>query len=324
MARILETTFGHKIQIAKIQHLLSQGRFPQSMVFAGPAGVGKKRIALAVAQNLVCESADPACGHCGPCLRVEKMQSESLLLVSPEGETGKRPSIKVEAVRELLEKLSLASVGKARIVIIDGANTMNDQASNAFLKTLEEPTENLYFILIVNEIKSLLPTIQSRVQVMRFDSLSADHLKTIKPNLPDWAYRSARGSVDKLVQLTGKEGLSDRTEALKIFDDFCFNDEFLLHDYGREEVKKDRNWSLFILKTWLQVVRDATVLKADGAKFVLNSDQTDLLKKMATSLSHKKLTGLSQELLRAYRDISSNQESSIVIDSLWVKYARMD
>lgn len=324
MARILETTFGHKIQIEKIQYLISQNRFPQSIVLSGPSGVGKKRIALAVGQFLVCENSGSACGQCGPCIRIEKMQSESLFYVRPEAETGKRPAIKVEAVRELLLKLSLASVGRARVVIIDDANKMSDQAANAILKSLEEPSENLYYILIVNEIKSLLSTIQSRVQVMRFGSLSVDHLKTIKPNLPDWAYRSARGSLDKLLHLTSKEGVTDRNEAMKIFDNFCFDKEFLLHDYGREEIKKDRNWSLYIIKSWLQVVRDATILKAGGEKFLLNTDQVDIIKKLATNLSFKKLTDLNQNFLVAYRDISANQESSIVFDSLWIKYARMD
>jgi DNA polymerase-3 subunit delta' len=225
MARINESTLGHKEQINKLIFLREKNRFPPSVAFIGPSGVGKKRVALSFAQSLVCENSQEACGHCGPCIRIEKQQSESLFIVKPDGEAAK-PAIKVDDVRGLLDSLSLASIGKARVVVIDSAHLMNDQAANALLKNLEEPTENVYFILIANEIQQLLPTIRSRVQVIRFSGLVYEDVRTIKPNLPDWAYRSCRGQISQLEALTSKQGLSERKEALDLFEQFCFNDEF--------------------------------------------------------------------------------------------------
>lgn len=323
MARIIDSTYGHKDQIAKLNYLLASDRFPQSMLFVGPNGIGKKRIALAVAQSLVCEVSKEACGECGPCKRAEKQQSESLFVIQPEGEAGKKQSIKVEAIRDLLERLALAPVGKCRVVIIDSVHLMNEQASNAFLKTLEEPSENLYFILTVTEAQLLLPTIQSRVQMMRFSVLELDHLKTIKPNEPDWAYRSCRGQLDRLEMLTSKQGLAERQEALQLLHDFCFSEDFLLFDEWRKAMRDDRNWALFNMKCWLQMVRDATVLKTQANKFVLNTDQSELLKQLHT-LSTKKLNWFATALMQAARDIQGNQDASLVIDSLKVNYARVD
>lgn len=323
MARIIDSTYGHKNQIAKLNYLLANDRFPQSMLFVGPNGIGKKRVALAVAQSLVCEVTKEACGECGPCKRVEKQQSESLFVIQPEGEPGKKQSIKVEAVRDLLERLSLAPVGKARVVVIDSAHLMNEQASNAFLKTLEEPSENLYFILTVTEAQLLLQTIQSRVQMMRFPVLEVAHLKTIKPNEPDWAYRSCRGQLDRLEMLTSKQGLAERQEALQLLNDFCFNDDFLLFDEWRKSMREDRNWALFNVKCWLQIVRDAIVLKTQANKFVLNTDQSEFLKQMY-ELPVKKLHWFAKALLQAAKDIQGNQDASLVIDSLRVNYARVD
>ena len=323
MARIIDSTYGHKNQISKLNYLLTNNRFPQSMLFVGPNGIGKKRVALAVAQSLVCETTKEACGHCGPCLRVEKQQSESLFVVQPEGETGKKVSIKVEAIRDLLERLSLAPIGQARVVIVDSAHLMNEQAANAFLKTLEEPSENLYFILTTTEAQLLLPTIQSRVQMMRFPVLEIEHLKVIKPNEPDWAYRSSRGQLDRLEMLTSKQGLAERQEALQLLNDFCFNDDFLLFDEWRKSMREDRNWALFNVKCWLQIVRDAIVLKTQANKFVLNTDQSEFLKQLY-ELPAKKLHWFAKALLQAARDIQGNQDASLVIDSLRVKYARLD
>ena len=322
MARLIDSTLGHQTQISKLLTLRKKNRFPQSVAFVGPTGVGKKRVALALAQTLVCEKSDEACGVCGPCIRIEKEQSESLFVVVPDPEAAK-PAIKVDAIRGLLDSLSLASIGHARIVIIDSAQLMNDQAANAFLKNLEEPTENVYFILIAPEIEQLLPTIRSRVQVIRFFALQYDHLRTLRPNQPEWAYRSSRGQLSELEVLTSKQGQSERKEALELFDQFCFNEEFLLFDDWRKSMKEDRQWALFTVRCWLQMVRDAVVLKSSSNQFILNTDQVELLKKLSEQ-PVKKLLKFAEHLVKATRDINGNLDSSLVIDSLRVKYARMD
>lgn len=322
MARLIETTLGHQKQISNLLSLRMKNRFPQSVAFVGPAGIGKRRVALGLAQALVCENSPEACGHCGPCIRIEKEQSESLLLVKPDAEAAK-PVIKVDAIRSLLDSLSLSSSSKARVVIMDSAQLMNDQAANALLKNLEEPTENVYFILIASEIEQLLPTIRSRVQVVRFYSLHYEHMRTLKPNLPDWAYRSSRGQLTELEILTSKQGISERQEALELFEQFCFNDEFLLFDEWRKSMKEDRQWPLFVVKCWLQLVRDALVIQSGNNQFILNPDQIELLKKLST-VSNKKLLKFASELVQAARDINGNLNSSLVFDSLKVKYARMD
>ncbi|MGZ3725447.1 MAG: DNA polymerase III subunit [Pseudobdellovibrio sp.] len=322
MARLIETTRGHEQAISKLMFLRESNRLPQSLAFVGPSGVGKKRVALALAQALVCENSSEACGHCGPCLRIEKQQSESLILVQPDPEYAK-PQIKVDDIRQVLEVLSLASIGAARIVILDQAHLMNDQAANALLKNLEEPTDNVYFILIANEIEQLLPTIRSRVQVIRFSNLTYDQIRSIKPNLPDWAYRCSRGQLDRLESLTSKDGVKERQESLNLFSDFCFNEEFLLHDDWRKSLREDRTWALFNMKCWLQLTRDALMIKAQTPQYVLNTDQSELLKQL-DQISFKKLSWLARELIQATRDINANQDSSLVVDSLKVNYARVD
>ena len=322
MARLIETTLGHKVQISKLLQLREKNRLPSSMAFIGPSGIGKKRVALVLAQALVCEKSPEGCGHCGPCLRVEKQQSESLFLVQPDPEAAK-PSIKVDEIRKLLDALSLAPMGLARVVIIDPAQVMNDQAANALLKNLEEPSNDVFYILIANEIQQLLPTIRSRVQVIRFSGLEYDQIRTLKPNLPDWAYKSSRGQLDRLNALTSKEGLSERKEALDLFEQFCFNDEFLLFDEWRKPLRDDRTWALFNVQCWLQLTRDAMIVKSQSNQFILNSDQGDLIKRLS-ELSAKKLSWFSDQLVKAAKEINSNFDASLIVDSLKVKYARMD
>lgn len=322
MDRLIESVVGHENQLTQLLQMYESNRLPHAMLFVGPSGVGKKTVALALAQVLVCDSEHKPCGVCGPCIRMGKQQSESLFLIQPDPEYSK-PAIKVEDIRTLLEKLSLAGMGHARVVIIEQAHLMNEQASNALLKTLEEPGDNLFFILIANEETLLLSTIRSRTQTVRFMGLRHDQQRRLKPNHPDWAYRSSRGQMDRLEMLTGKQGVAERKEALELLERFFFDEDLLLHDDWRKPLKEDRDWALFNLRCWMQIVRDTLIVKTQAEKFILNTDQQELLKKLQ-DLPTEKLMWFSAQLLQATRDISGYQDATLVVESLRVKYARLD
>ena len=322
MARIIDRIQGHHQQLSKLQFLLANDRFPQGLLFVGPSGIGKRLVALAVAQSLVCEQSRDACGQCGPCMRIEKQQSESLFNIKPDAEAAKA-SIKVEQIRELLASLSLAAGWSKRLVIIDEAHLMTDQASNALLKSLEEPDPNTFFILIAHDVRQMLPTIRSRVQVIRFSNLAYEQVRAVKPNLPDWAYRSCRGQVDRLLLLTSKNGTAERQEALDLLEQFCYDEDFLLRDEWRKSLKEDRGWALFNIKCWLQIVRDAMLVNLKNNQHLINTDQTELINKLG-EFSYRKLASLSAQLIQAGRDINANQDIVLVFDALRVKYARMD
>lgn len=321
MARLIESLIGHVEQIQRLTTLKASGRWPHAMLFVGPSGIGKKKTALAFAQMLVCPVSPEACGQCGACLRLAKQQSESLLMVQPDPEAA-RPAIKVDDIRNVLDQLSLASMGVARVVIIDQADTMNAQAANALLKTLEEPFENVYFILIGREVQSFLPTIRSRSQVLRFTSLTEGDMRKIKPGEADWAYRSSRGQLDQLEILTSKEGIAKREEALALFEQFCTDPEFLLWPEWKTQLK-ERAQALFHLKCWLQMVRDLIVLKTQAKQFVMNTDQGERLKKLY-QIQSRKLQNLSQNLLSAEQSLKGNADTILLFENLWVKYARVD
>lgn len=321
MARLIDSVAGHEKQIEKLQHLQRMQRWPQALLLTGPSGIGKKKLAFAFSQMLICEKSDAACGVCGPCLRVEKNQSESLHFLAPDTELS-RPVIKVEVVRELLSRLSLAGLTKNRVVIIDQAQTMNMQAANVLLKTLEEPGENVYFILIGEDIQQFLPTIRSRVQVLPFSVLTYEQTKKIKPQQPDWAYRSCRGQLDRLELLTSAEGVQKRSEALLLFEQFCEDKEFLITPDWKTQIK-DRSWAQFNLNCWMQIIRDLVVLKSQARHFILNTDQYERLKKLYV-LHSKKLLKLAENLLNAEKDLLGNADPVLVFESLWVQYARMD
>lgn len=144
--------------------LLEAGRLPHAILFAGSPGTGKLQFAHALASYVLCS--DPAdgsaCRQCRSCQLIQSGTHPDLQWLQPE-EVGKR--IKVDQVRLLVDFLSHTSQqGGKKIAIISPAESMNTNAANALLKSLEEPADDTFLLLVADSPARLLPTIRSRCQ----------------------------------------------------------------------------------------------------------------------------------------------------------------
>jgi DNA polymerase-3 subunit delta' len=169
---------GHGPTLALLSRAIQAGTLPPSLIFAGPAGIGKRSAALACAQALNCLTAAPprdalpadACGECAVCRRIARGLHPDVSVVVP-GESG---SIKIDAVREEIRKTAYKPFeGRRRVIIFDDAEALGDDAQNALLKTLEEPPAGSVLILVTAQPHQLLPTVRSRCPVVRFAPLEA-------------------------------------------------------------------------------------------------------------------------------------------------------
>ena len=322
MACLINEVVGHEKNKQQLLSLISQNRWPHAFLFVGPHSIGKYKTALAFAQALICQESEVSCGTCGPCLRVAKEQSENLYKLSPDT-TMAKPVIKVEAVRNVLDSLSLSGLGSARVVLIDQAHRMNAQAANALLKTLEEPFENIYFFLIGPDAQQFLSTIRSRCQIMAFQSLEPDHLKKIKPGLPNWAYSESQGQIEKLIHLTSVAGIERRTESYQLLEQFLADKEFLLKNNWRTQVK-DKTWTLQTISAWLQILYIALKSQAaESQNSILLPEQHKTYFQQVVALTSHKLLQLSDDLVSAEKDILGNMDPVLILEKMWVGYARM-
>ncbi|MDO4907547.1 DNA polymerase III subunit delta' [Neisseria sp.] len=148
---------------------------PNAWLFTGRQNTGKTAFARHTAQALLCERPDAAGGPCGVCPSCHLFAQNShpdfyeLTPEIPDGEAVGRKllQIKIDAVREVVDNIHLTSVrGGRRIVLVHPAESMNLQAANGLLKVLEEPPENVLFLLVTHARDKLLPTIKSRCRQM--------------------------------------------------------------------------------------------------------------------------------------------------------------
>jgi DNA polymerase-3 subunit delta' len=311
MERILDQVIAHQEIIDKMLESFEAGRPGQTFLFVGPSGIGKKLTATGLAQALICEKGRRACGKCPSCLRVAHGHHEGLKLIEPTG-----VNIKIEQAREAIEFLSLKSLGGNRVIIIDQAQTLNPQAANSLLKTLEEPPEGTFFFLIAPQVAGLMATIRSRSRVVQFKPLTAEELGR-KVKAPAWALKAAGGSFEKLAQLEEGPEQELRKKAIQVLDIFLKDKDFLLNDVWRQEFK-DRSQGQRILAYWSGFFRDGIVLQEQATSQIVNLDQSTLIKTLAEQ-TRPKLLDLIQRSLAAEQALMANRDAQLVIEDLWIK-----
>jgi DNA polymerase-3 subunit delta' len=296
----LATVAGQPRAIDALQAALRSGAVHHAYLFAGPEGVGKELAAVGLAQALTCpEQPGTGCGTCGSCTRAARGLHPDVTWLMPEAERVERglagrsdftgtPSreIRVEQIRELQERISLRGLeSRRKVAIVVSAHTMNVQAQNAFLKTLEEPPAETTLILVAATMDRLLPTIRSRCGKVQFGPLPADFIaervqKERKVDAPTarLAATMAGGSLGRALALDVKV-LAQRKGLITAFESLKPEDVLPLLAFAEEHggSREDAETALELLGLW---TRDVALAKA-GVEQLANADLMELAREVA-------------------------------------------
>jgi DNA polymerase-3 subunit delta' len=212
MPSAFSNIFGQDAAIAWLRRAYLSDRLPHGLIFAGPTGVGKATAAAALAKLFLCErpERDEPCDQCESCRAFDARAHPDYHVITREliryhDKTGKSKGIdlSIHVIRpELIEPASRKAVmGRGKVFIVEQAETMNPQAQNALLKTLEEPAGRTLIMLLTDPLGALLPTVRSRCQAVRFVALDPERVRSelkrrgIDPAAADDAAALARGSL---------------------------------------------------------------------------------------------------------------------------------
>lgn len=217
----LDDVRGHAWARAVLRAELAADRVAPCYLFAGPPGVGKRTLALALLRAFLClaRGADGgACGQCASCRASERGAHPDLHFL-PAPREGRKLEIS-QAREQVIEVFDLAPMlSPRRGVLVDGAETLSEEAQNALLKTLEEPPAGACLVLIATSETALLPTILSRSRMMRFGRPSPEEgLEILRSASPPSASEAellealdlAAGSPGAALDLAGSELYSER------------------------------------------------------------------------------------------------------------------
>jgi DNA polymerase-3 subunit delta' len=313
-------------------------RLGHAYLFTGPDGVGKTLLAQQAAQGLLCRGdvSPRPCGHCRDCRLFAHDAHPDFLLLQPEEDSR---VIKIEQIRDLIRALSLMPVrGDRRAAVIRDADALTEEASNALLKTLEEPPASALLILTSSRPRALLPTLRSRCQEIRFEPLSPDHLRAIlqasSPGLDEEdvaaAARLAGGSADRALQLIESGCLEIHRNALARIlllpaeDAFELADEVL--EWARAASKQyepQRERLRAFLYTLGSAYRDIMVGAVCEAKDDLLRAAGAEIPEAAQRLSPRRLLSIQEAIWDARRQIDANATMDLVLQDLFERISRL-
>ncbi len=326
--------------------MLQKNRVPHSLLFAGEDGIGKRLFALELAKSFVCQNPKDfeACDACASCRRADVFafpkpddrDAFKEVIFSEHPDIGMvvpyNRNILVDAVRDLEKEANFRPYeAKARFFIIDDADKMNDAASNALLKTLEEPAPTTYLFLMTSRPDALLQTIHSRCQTLRFAPIPSDeienHLLETGKFAADDAELLARlsnGSVGRALETDLTKFREQRELMLKVLQSLLIenNRGFLLKT--AEEMTDAKNKDAFeqfldILQT---LIHDVWTLKLGADEFaIVNRDYKTQMKLLADKTDARRLSKWLTEIEKMRELFAVNLNKKIATDALFMQMA---
>ncbi len=324
---------GHRRVLDVLTGAIDSGRLHHAYLFTGPPGVGKSTVAHALTAVLNCQRRPKGrfgedCGECSACRRISAYQHPDFLFVEPPNRV-----IKIDQIRQV-QKASTSTPyeGRYRVVLIDDAHTMREEAANALLKTLEEPPDRTILILVTDRPHLLLDTIISRCQRMRFGSIDekqvAEALTQFADDeedseLLDVAAGYGEGSLGRSISMLRSGMLRDRRDFLtRVFSvspeasvDWIETADELSDDSDKLEHRID------VLTVFF---RDVMLFQRARPSRVVNQDLTDLISTQAERFSVDAVLGILEALMAARRRLNQNVNATLIAEDLLDRLRRPD
>ncbi len=308
---------------------LDRERLPHALLLHGPKGIGKRQLALDLAQWLLCDAPgrDGACGHCGACGWFVQGNHPDFRLVEQKTEEGGEKTgragrpITVSEVREVTDFLSLsAHRGGWRGVVIAPAEAMNAAAANALLKTLEEPPPRVLLMLVAHRPRRLPATILSRCRKLAMASPSAeaatDWLKAQGLAEVEDSLREAGGAPLLALEYSGP----DRHERRRRFV------EALAQPAGQDWSELASGMQTNLDEAWSWMMRWVCDLVAAGASAPLRyfPEHGGMLHALGSRAGQDQVWGLYQELMAAARWLHHPLNAQLLLESWLLQYAALE
>jgi DNA polymerase-3 subunit delta' len=317
--------YGHSRQIGMLQKALASRRVGHAYIFSGIAGIGKKTTALAFASALNCgDRADlpDACGSCPSCLKISRGNHPDIHIVASDTQF-----IRIDAIRHIEQQMTFRPLeGKRRVFIIDDADKMNDQAANALLKTLEEPTPGNLIILVSARPRSLPLTILSRCQRVNFQPLPAD---TVARWLVETGGKNTQrayllaslsgGSISQALELDAQDLMAFRAELGRLLSASHTGEPMSLLALSAflGENKKEIRQGLKILNTYF---RDALVYKETCRdSMVVNAHDLPCVSSLARRLTGRQILDNIALVERSATLLEMNVNKSLTLETMAFK-----
>ena len=311
-------------RVKKILRLaLQKNRVPNSLLFSGPKGVGKKSLAFVLAKAINCErEINDACERCSTCVAISGRRLPDVWEIGPEGQ-----EIKIDQMRAIKQAAYLRPmVARKRVFIVDEAEKMNEPASNSLLKILEEPPLFSHIILLTSNPHLILPTIKSRCQILQFAPVGKEDIRKLlaEKGYPEDKARIislvVRGNLQEALEVDWEEIQNKREEAWAFFlsllgkrDSSAFLNTYAFAQ--RRLIREDLEKTLEILSSFC---RDLMLLKERGEPaLLLNPDYAAEIKALEEAGSLEKTWDCLDRVDQVISGLEKNLNLGLLVSSFY-------
>lgn len=323
---------GHEALAQAFQRAVRRGRLAHAYLFTGPAGVGKHLFALELAKALLCGSprepgALDACDRCPSCVQIEAGTHPDFYQAARPADAHEFP---IDLMRELCQSFSLRSArGRGKVVLIEGADDLNEESANCFLKTLEEPPPGSVLILIGSSPDRQLPTVVSRCQVVRFSPLPSDAVVELlreqgieDASLRDRLARMSEGSPGLARELADPALWAFRGHLIQVItqpapDSVALSRDWMavVEEAGKESAAQ-RGRARLILRLLTDFLADALAVSEGAAPRRAAAEERPALESLAARLGPERLLGLLERCLEADMQVERRVQLVLVLEAL--------
>lgn len=357
MSNSWNAIIGHDWVVELLAKAIEHDRVGHAYLITGPEHIGKTTLARTFAQALNCESGrepkvprqvasgkspvsslqspisnlQSPCGQCRACKLIAEDRHPDVRLVEPEVSGRGKPTLKIEAIRELQQDLNLSTYeARYKVAILTQFDAATIGAANAFLKTLEEPPNKVILLLTATDADTLLPTISSRCRVVGLRPLPTPTIEqslTTRWHVPDdkahllahlsdgrlgWAVQAAQ---DPTI-------LENRDQHLEWLDEAIKGSRVTRFALADKLANKPERLPA-ILQTWLSWWRDLTILAHGPTRsgiVLTNVDQEPQLARLAqTWTAEQALASLKQTNLALWQ-LERNANTRLVLENLFLTF----
>ena len=316
----------HKAQYDEQLKQHANGRMSHALLLSGELGLGKLEFARKLAAALLCGESDitnKPCGHCESCRLISADTHPDYLEIIPEQDS---EVIKIDQTRQLPEFLSLTRhVSQERVIVIYPAESMNRFSMNALLKTLEEPPENTFLLVVTHNPGMLLPTIRSRC--VHIKMATPDNVQTIQwlgldanNDTSSQLIRSI-GNKPKLIKQLLEQGLADTSTQ-------WFSQWLAIKQDKENAIKIANSWNkheishiLFMLHGWVADLIRLKMTENAGNQPV--NSQSGELKKIASKLEITQVYDYYNKIIDAMRLMSRSVNKQLLLESLLLDWQQL-
>ncbi|PIP49284.1 MAG: DNA polymerase III subunit delta' [Chloroflexi bacterium CG23_combo_of_CG06-09_8_20_14_all_45_10] len=316
--------------LALLGHSLKEDNIAHAYLLVGPRHVGKRTLALNLAQALNCDEPEPPCGQCHSCHRILEGKHADVTSLGLDSKV----EIGIDDIRGLQRLANLPPYeGKCKVFIIDEAEYLSTEAANSLLKILEEPPPKVVWLLLAAEERRLLPTIISRCQRLELKPMPSEQIQQIltdsynvdlaKAKLlarlchgcPGWAL-SALADDDLLCQRSQKIDKLASLLTARLEQRFAYAQELAL------QFSQDRRSAMEVMETWLSWWHDLMLIKGGYKEAITNVDHEVVLEKQVNRMSLKEIKDFTATLCLTEEDISRNVNARLAFESLMLNMPR--